>query len=230
MLRARRLVVLLSLVVLGASPAPVSGAVESAADAVTHSASSGTTKLSLNSDQGHQIQVGGTNVAVVDSGGMAVTGTFTYSAKPYVVGHKLSAHLYLSGGTTWTDLVWSSTAGDVAVNGAMSWSSNKIFTPTNSGLYMVTASVVARLELGSTSGERSVGLRLTDSSDGQLRATYSHIGYYDSRPDTMTSFALGPLVVWLTGSTGYKFSAISHDTGDGFLTSDEASFIVEAFP
>ena len=45
MLRARRLVVLLSLVVLGASPAPVSGAVESAADAVTHSASSGTTKL-----------------------------------------------------------------------------------------------------------------------------------------------------------------------------------------
>jgi hypothetical protein len=38
------------------------------------------------------------------------------------------------------------------------------------------------------------------------------------------------LVVWLTGSTGYKFSAISSDTGDGLLTHYEASFIVEAFP
>ena len=229
MLRACRLVVLLSLVALGASPAPVSGAVESAADAVTHSASSGTTKLSLNSDQGHQIQVGGTNVAVVDSSGMAVTGTFTYSAKPYVVGHKLSADLSLSA-TAWTDLVWSSTTSDVVANGALSWSSNKIFTPTNSGLYMVTASVTARLESGSTAGERSVGLRLTDSSDGQLRATYSHIGYYDSAADTMTSITLGPLVVYLTGSTGYKFSAFSGNTGDGLLTSNEATFMVEAFP
>ena len=228
MLRARRLVVLLSLVVLGASPAPVSGAVESAADAVTHSASSGTTKLSLNSDQGHQIQVGGTNVAVVDSSGMAVTGTFTYSAKPYVIGHKLSADLSLSN--TWTDLVWSSSASDVVANGAMSWSSNKIFTPTNSGLYMVTASVVARLELGSTSGERIVALRLRTSSDGDLRSTYSHIGYYDSAEATYTSVTLGPLVVYLTGSIGYKFAAYSASTGDGLLTSNEASFMVEAFP
>ena len=45
MLRVCRLGVLLSLVVLGASPTPVSGAVESGADVVTHSASSGTTKL-----------------------------------------------------------------------------------------------------------------------------------------------------------------------------------------
>jgi hypothetical protein len=226
MLRARRLVVLLSLVVLGASPAPVSGAVESAADAVTHSASSGTTKLSLNSDQGHQIQVGGTNVAVVDSSGMAVTGTFTYSAKPYVIGHKLSADLSLSN--TWTDLVWSSSASDVVANGAMSWSSNKIFTPTNSGLYMVTASVVARLELGSTSGERIVGLRLTDSSDGVLRVTNSHISYLDSY--TWTSITLGPLAVYLTGSTGYKFSAYSGSTGNSVLTNFEATFMVEAFP
>ena len=228
MLRARRLVVLLSLVVLGASPAPVSGAVESAADAVTHSASSGTTKLSLNSDQGHQIQVGGTNVAVVDSSGMAVTGTFTYSAKPYVVGNQLSADLSLSS-TAWTDLVWSS---NIVSNGAMSWSSNKIFTPTNSGLYMVTASVVARLESGSTAGERSVGLRLTDSSDGMLRVTYSHISYHESAAESflMTSITLGPLAVSLTGSTGYKFSAFSGNTGDGLLTYYEASFMVEAFP
>ena len=226
MLRARRLVVLLSLVVLGASPAPVSGAVESAADAVTHSASSGTTKLSLNSDQGHQIQVGGTNVAVVDSSGMAVTGTFTYSAKPYVVGNQLSADLSLSS-TAWTDLVWSS---NIVSNGAMSWSSNKIFTPTNSGLYMVTASVAARLEPGSTSGERTVALGLRTSSDVHLRSTYSHIGYYDSSEATHTSVTLGPLVVYLTGSTGYKFAAYSGSTGDGLLRSDEASFMVEAFP
>ena len=226
MLRARRLVVLLSLVVLGASPAPVSGAVESAADAVTHSAASGTTKLSLNSDQGHQIQVGGTNVAVVDSSGMAVTGTFTYSAKPYVVGNQLSADLSLSS-TAWTDLVWSS---NIVSNGAMSWSSNKIFTPTNSGLYRVSASVVARLESGSTAGERSVGLRLTDSSDGMLRVTYLHIPYHDSAADTMTSITLGPTAVYLTGSTGFKFSAFSGNTGDGLLTYYEASFMVEAFP
>jgi hypothetical protein len=226
MLRARRLVVLLSLVVLGASPAPVSGAVESAADAVTHSASSGTTKLSLNSDQGHQIQVGGTNVAVVDSSGMAVTGTFTYSAKPYVVGNQLSADLSLSS-TAWTDLVWSS---NIVSNGAMSWSSNKIFTPTTSGLYKVTLSVSARLEVGATAGERSVGLRLTDSSDNFLRATYSHIGYYDSAVDTMTAVTLGPLVVSLTGSTGYKFSSFSGNTGDGLLLSASSTFIVEAFP
>ena len=217
------------LVVLGASPAPVSGAVESAGDAVTHTASSGTTKLSLNSDQGHQIQVGGTNVAVVDSSGMAVTGTFTYTAKPYVVGHKLSADLSLSN-TVWTDLVWSSSASDVVANGAMSWSSNKIFTPTNSGLYTVTASVVARLESGSTSGERTVALGLRTSSDVHLRSTYSHIGYYDSSEATHTSVTLGPLVVYLTGSTGYKFASYSKSTGDGFLTSDEASFMVEAFP
>jgi hypothetical protein len=112
----------------------------------------------------------------------------------------------------------------------MSWSSNKIFTPTNSGLYMVTASVVARLESGSTAGERSVGLRLTDSSDGMLRVTYSHISYHDSAADTMTSITLGPTAVYLTGSTGYKFSAFSGNTGDGLLTYYEASFMVEAFP
>ena len=156
MLRVCRLGVLLLLVVLGASPAPVSGSVESAGDAVTHTASSGTTKLSLNSDQGHQIQVGGTNVAVVDSSGMAVTGTFTYTAKPYVAGHKLSADLSLSN-TVWTDLVWSSSASDVVANGAMSWSSNKIFTPTNSGLYKVTVSVCARLEAGATAGANPMG-------------------------------------------------------------------------
>jgi hypothetical protein len=229
MLRVCRLGVLLLLVVLGASPAPVSGSVESAGDAVTHAASSGTTKLSLNSDQGHQIQVGGTNVAVVDSSGMAVTGTFTYTAKPYVAGHKLSADLSLSN-TVWTDLVWSSSASDVVANGAMSWSSNKIFTPTNSGLYKVTVSVCARLEAGATAGERSVGLRLTDSSDNMLRETFSHIGYYDSAVDTMTAITLGPLVVSLTGSTGYKFNSFSGDTGDGLLVSDSSTFIVEAFP
>ena len=226
MLRVCRLGVLLLLVVLGASPAPVSGSVESAGDAVTHTASSGTTKLSLNSDQGHQIQVGGTNVAVVDSSGMAVTGTFTYSAKPYVVGNQLSADLSLSS-TAWTDLVWSS---NIVSNGAMSWSSNKIFTPTNSGLYKVTVSVSARLEAGATAGERSVGLRLTDSSDNNLRETFSHIGYYDSAVDTMTAVTLGPLVVSLTGSTGYKFSSFSGNTGDGLLLSDSSTFIVEAFP
>ena len=229
MLRVCRLGVLLSLVVLRLSPAPVSGAVESAADAVTHTASSGTTKLSLNSDRGHQIQVGGTNVAVLDSSGMAVTGTFTYTAKPYVVGYKLSADLSLSN-TVWTDLVWSSSASDVVANGAMSWSSNKIFTPSNSGLYKVTASVSARLEAGATAGERSVGLRLTDSTDATLRNTFSHIGYYDSAVDTMTSITLGPLVVFLTGNTGYKFSAFSGNTGDGLLTASSSTFIVEAFP
>ena len=111
-----------------------------------------------------------------------------------------------------------------------SWSSNKIFTPTTSGLYKVTLSVSARLEVGATAGERSVGLRLTDSSDNFLRATYSHIGYYDSSEATYTSITLGPFVVYLTGSTGYKFASYSKSTGDGFLTSDEASFMVEAFP
>ena len=71
---------------------------------------------------------------------------------------------------------------------------------------------VTTVESGSTAGERSVSLRLTDSSDGQLRATYSHIGYYDSAADTMASITLGPLVVYLTGSTGYKFSAFSGNT------------------
>jgi hypothetical protein len=36
--------------------------------------------------------------------------------------------------------------------------------------------------------------------------------------------------VYLTGSTGYKFSAFSGNTGDGLLTYYEASFMVEAFP
>ena len=168
-------------------------------------------------------------MAVVDSSGMAVTGTFTYTAKPYVAGHKLSADLSLSN-TVWTDLVWSSSASDVVTNGAMSWSSNKIFTPTNSGLYKVTVSVCARLEAGATAGERSVGLRLTDSSDNHLRSTFSHIGYYDSAVDTMTAITLGPLVVSLTGSTGYKFNSFSGNTGDGLLVSDSSTFIVEAFP
>jgi hypothetical protein len=226
MLRARRLVVLLSLVVLGASPAPVSGAVESAADAVTHSASSGTTKLSLNSDQGHQIQVGGTNVAVVDSSGMAVTGTFTYSAKPYVVGNQLSADLSLSS-TAWTDLVWSS---NIVSNGAMSWSSNKIFTPTNSGLYRVSASVVARLESGSTAGERSVGLRLTDSSDGKLRVhvlAHRILRLGRRHDDVLHARTLGGV---FNRKHRIQVLRLLGDTGDGLLTSYEASFMVEAFP
>ena len=66
--------------------------------------------------------------------------------------------------------------------------------------------------------------------DGMLRVTYSHISYHDSAADTMTSITLGPLAVSLTGSTGYKFSAFSGNTGDGLLVSDSSTFIVEAFP
>jgi len=47
------------------------------ADKVEHTASSGSTKLTIKSNQGHILDVGGTTVATVDSGGTTFTGTTT---------------------------------------------------------------------------------------------------------------------------------------------------------
>lgn len=133
------------------------GAVVSDADALSHTASSGTTKLVLNSDQGHDIQVGGTNVATVTSSGIAATGVLSATGglsdagKAYVYGSVVN-ELHVS--TSFQPVVWSSAAGDVVTNGAMSWGNNKDIIPTNTGLYRVTAQITMYFEPSASGGER----------------------------------------------------------------------------
>jgi hypothetical protein len=62
--------------------------VVAAADALTHVASSGSTKLGLVSDQGIDLTVGSTTIATASSTGLAVTGALTVTGyvKPTAVG------------------------------------------------------------------------------------------------------------------------------------------------
>ena len=202
--------------------------VTSGADSLSHTASSGSTKLAVNSDMGHELQIAGSNVVEVTSGGVEVTGTLTQSNKAYVYSNTVSA---LSLTTSSQDVTWSSTSGDVVTNGAMSWSNNKEFTPTNSGLYKVTAVITVRLEETATAGERLIAIELKDSSDTLVHAGRTHLSLEDSWTLSFSQVFLGPVVLSLTGGTAYHFEMYSQNTGDAkIFIWDGNSFIVESFP
>ena len=226
----RRFSAPLAVLILGAT---IAGAeVTSGADSLSHTASSGSTKLAVNSDQGHNLQVAGSNIVEVTSSGVAVTGTLTQSNKAYVYGTVASA---LSLSSSFQDVTWSS----ATANGAMSWSNDKEFTPTNSGLYKVTAVVSAYLESAATTGERHFQLALQKSStSGRIRAGISHLSREDSSSSTYSQAVIGPVVVSLTGGEAYKFVMRSVSNGDGRINTGTGtglgdvynSFLVESFP
>ncbi len=230
----RRFSAPLAVLILGATLAGAE--VTSGADSLSHTASSGSTKLAVNSDQGHNLQVAGSNIVEVTSSGVAVTGTLTQSNKAYAYGTATNA---LSFTTSFQDVTWSS----ATANGAMSWSNDKEFTPTNSGLYKVTAVVSAYLETTTTAGERLFQLALQKSSSslvsGRIRAGISHLSREDSRSETYSQAVIGPVVVSLTESEAYKFVVRSRNDGDGRIFTGYTgegvgnvynSFLVESFP
>lgn len=205
--------------------------VTSGADSLSHTASSGSTKLAVNSDQGHNLQVAGSNIVEVTSSGVAVTGTLTQSNKAYVYGSvATSAASPFTG--NWQDISWSS----ATANGAMSWSNNKDFTPTNSGLYKVSCIVSVYLDSTATTGERALQLALRTSST-YVVAGISHLTIEDSSTSTYSQVVIGPVVVSLTGGTAYNFGIRSLGNGHGIIYAGGStvgnvynSFLVESFP
>ena len=208
--------------------------VTSGADSLSHTASSGSTKLAVNSDQGHNLQVAGSNIVEVTSSGVAVTGTLTQSNKAYVYGTVASA---LSLSSSFQDVTWSS----ATANGAMSWSNNKDFTPTNSGLYKVSCIVSVYLDSAASNGERALQLALrTSSTYTIILAGISHLTIEDSSTSTYSQVVIGPVVVSLTGGTAYKFAIRSFSNGNGIINDGTGtgggfgdqfnSFLVESFP
>ena len=210
--------------------------VTSGADSLSHTASSGSTKLAVNSDQGHNLQVAGSNIVEVTSSGVAVTGTLTQSNKAYVYGSVASTAASTISGSL-QDISWSS----ATANGAMSWSNNKDFTPTNSGLYKVSCIVSVYLDSAASNGERALQLALRLSSTYTIiLAGISHLTIEDSSTSTYSQVVIGPVVVSLTGGTAYKFAIRSFSNGNGIINDGTGtgggfgdqfnSFLVESFP
>ena len=211
--------------------------VTSGADSLSHTASSGSTKLAVNSDQGHNLQVADSNIVEVTSSGVAVTGTLTQSNKAYVYGSVASTAASTISGSL-QDISWSS----ATANGAMSWSNNKDFTPTNSGLYKVSCIVSVYLDSAASDGERALQLALRTSST-YIVAGISHVSIEDSSTTTYSQVVIGPVVVSLTGGTAYNFGIRSLGNGHGIINDGGGtgnnvhpggnvynSFLVESFP
>ena len=210
------------------------------ADKVEHTASSGTTKLTIKSDRGHILDVGGTTVATVASGGTTFTqtttmadvstsGTITLSAASQSLTHSGSGTLAVSSSGDITIAAGSNTADYVKIEDVQI-SGLTIGTTGNTNL-LTLADASLTVDSAVNLEAAAATITHTASGNGGLKIT-SISGFVDVESVRFTGADIGidgtTDIMTLTVASSVATVAFKHKLTTGGLATLESATVTNA--
>ena len=210
------------------------------ADKVEHTASSGTTKLTIKSDQGHILDVGGTTVATVASGGTTFTqtttmadvstsGTITLSAASQSLTHSGSGTLAVSSSGDITIAAGSNTADYVKIEDVQI-SGLTIGTTGNTNL-LTLADASLTVDSAVNLEAAAATITHTASGSGGLKITSTN-GFVDVESVRFTGADIGidgtTDIMQLTVASSVATVAFKHKLTTGGLATLESATVTNA--
>ena len=212
------------------------------ADKVEHTASSGTTKLTIKSDQGHILDVGGTTVATVASGGTTFTqtttmadvstsGTITLSAASQSLTHSGSGTLAVSSSGDITIAAGSNTADYVKIEDVQI-SGLTIGTTGNTNLLtLADASLTVDSAVDLEAAAATITHTAPASGNGGLKITSTN-GFVDVESVRFTGADIGidgtTDIMQLTVASSVATVAFKHKLTTGGLATLESATVTNA--
>ena len=210
------------------------------ADKVEHTASSGSTKLTIKSDQGHILDVGGTTVATVASGGTTFTqtttmadvstsGTITLSAASQSLTHSGSGTLAVSSSGDITIAAGSNTADYVKIEDVQI-SGLTIGTTGNTNL-LTLADASLTVDSAVNLEAAAATITHTASGNGGLKITSTN-GFVDVESVRFTGADIGidgtTDIMQLTVASSVATVAFKHKLTTGGLATLESATVTNA--
>lgn len=210
------------------------------ADKVEHTASSGSTKLTIKSDQGHILDVGGTTVATVASGGTTFTqtttmadvstsGTITLSAASQSLTHSGSGTLAVSSSGDITIAAGSNTADYVKIEDVQI-SGLTIGTTGNTNL-LTLADASLTVDSAVNLEAAAATITHTASGNGGLKITSTY-GFVDVESVRFTGADIGidgtTDIMQLTVASSVATVAFKHKLTTGGLATLESATVTNA--
>ena len=212
------------------------------ADKVEHTASSGSTKLTIKSDQGHILDVGGTTVATVASGGTTFTGTttmadvstsgtITLSAASQSLTHSGSGTLAVSSSGDITIAAGSNTADYVKIEDVQI-SGLTIGTTGNTNLLtLADASLTVDSAVDLEAAAATITHSAPASGNGGLKITSTY-GFVDVESVRFTGADIGidgtTDIMQLTVASSVATVAFKHKLTTGGLATLESATVTNA--
>lgn len=212
------------------------------ADKVEHTASSGSTKLTIKSDQGHILDVGGTTVATVASGGTTFTqtttmadvstsGTITLSAASQSLTHSGSGTLAVSSSGDITIAAGSNTADYVKIEDVQI-SGLTIGTTGNTNLLtLADASLTVDSAVDLEAPAATITHSAPASGNGGLKITSTY-GFVDVESVRFTGADIGidgtTDIMQLTVASSVATVAFKHKLTTGGLATLESATVTNA--